>query len=251
LFRRLCYPNRLADLQKIFGRSKPELSYMFNAMINHVYYGHRHLVTSLNQWWLSPNNLLKYSTCIANKGGCLKKCFGFIDGTSFYCRLYQVFVIINGAVITNKFNFTLGTIHRTCRPGRHQKECYSGHKRVHCLKYQSVVIPNGLLANIHGPVSGRRHDSFMLYDSKILENLQTKLRQDNAPEDFYLYGDSGYPLKRLLITPFQGQNLSEQETDFNKNMSAMRVSVEWEFGRLFKEFAFLDLKKIKKYFYSP
>ena len=37
-----------------------------------------------------------------------------------------------------------------------------GHKRVHALKFQSVVAPNGLIANLFGPVKGHRHDSGML-----------------------------------------------------------------------------------------
>ena len=36
---------------------------------------------------------------------------------------------------------------------------YNGHKRVHAIKFQSVVAPNGLIANLFGPVEGRRHDS--------------------------------------------------------------------------------------------
>ncbi len=40
---------------------------------------------------------------------------------------------------------------------------YNGHKRVHSMKFQSVVIPNGLIANLAGPFEGKRHDSTMLY----------------------------------------------------------------------------------------
>jgi hypothetical protein len=31
------------------------------------------------------------------------------------------------------------------------KIVYNGHKRVHSIKFQSVVIPNGLIANLAGP----------------------------------------------------------------------------------------------------
>ena len=30
--------------------------------------------------------------------------------------------------------------------------CYNGHKRVEALKFQAVVAPNGLIANLYGPV---------------------------------------------------------------------------------------------------
>ena len=48
------------------------------------------------------------------------------------------------------------------RPQENQRVMYNGHKRIHSIKFQSVVIPNGLIANLHGPFEGKRHDSTML-----------------------------------------------------------------------------------------
>ena len=45
---------------------------------------------------------------------------------------------------------------------------YNGHKRVPALKFQAVVIPSGLAANLYGPVEGRRHDAGMLEESGLL-----------------------------------------------------------------------------------
>ena len=33
-----------------------------------------------------------------------------------------------------------------------QRVVYNDHKRVHALKFQAVTLPNGLIANIYGPV---------------------------------------------------------------------------------------------------
>ena len=41
----------------------------------------------------------------------------------------------------------------------HQRLMYNGHKRVHALKFQSVALPNGLIANLYGPVG---KDGFQL-----------------------------------------------------------------------------------------
>lgn len=141
----------------------------------------------------------------------------------------------------------LGTIHKTCRPSVFQQEAYSGHKRVHGLKYQSTVIPSGLIANLHGPEPGRRNDSFMLARSNLLQRLEEHL---NAP-DLYIYGDSGYPLKRHLITPYIGSNLTDEQREFNTTMSKLRICVEWEFGELFEQFAFLRYKFNQKIFLQP
>ena len=35
---------------------------------------------------------------------------------------------------------------------QNQRIVYNGHKRVHALKFQSIVTPNGLISNLHGPV---------------------------------------------------------------------------------------------------
>ena len=38
------------------------------------------------------------------------------------------------------------------RPGKDQRLVYNGHKRVHAFKFQSVSLPNGIIANLFGPV---------------------------------------------------------------------------------------------------
>ena len=43
---------------------------------------------------------------------------------------------------------------------------------MHAIKFQSVVAPNGLLANLYGPVEGRRHDSALLAMSGLLPQLE-------------------------------------------------------------------------------
>ena len=48
------------------------------------------------------------------------------------------------------------------RPGKDQRLVYNGHKRVHALKFQSVSLLNGIIANLFGPV-GR--SEFLLHTS--------------------------------------------------------------------------------------
>ena len=37
-------------------------------------------------------------------------------------------------------------------PGEHQRVVYRGHNRVYALKFQSIDLPNGFIANMYGPV---------------------------------------------------------------------------------------------------
>ena len=61
-----------------------------------------------------------------------------------------------------------GTVTQICRPGKMQRTVYNGHERVHAIKFQGIATPNGLVANLYGPVEGKRRDSGMLADSAIL-----------------------------------------------------------------------------------
>ena len=55
-----------------------------------------------------------------------------------------------------------GTVRPVWRPTNNQKTLFNGHKRIHAIKFQSVIAPNGLTANLHGPVEGKKHDSAAL-----------------------------------------------------------------------------------------
>ncbi|KAF2889512.1 hypothetical protein ILUMI_07648 [Ignelater luminosus] len=65
-------------------------------------------------------------------------------------------------------------------------------------------------------------------------------------DQYVLYGDPAYPLTDLLLCPYAGRNLTKQQQNFNRSMSTVRKSVEWEFGKVISELAFLDYKKNQK-----
>ena len=57
--------------------------------------------------------------------------------------------------------------------GHNQRIIYNGHKPIHTLKFQSFVAPDGLIANLFGPVEGCRHDgAIILAMSQIYPKLQ-------------------------------------------------------------------------------
>lgn len=215
LLRRLTYPNRLCELEKEFGRSKTELSLLFNVVLKDLYDRFHHKVTSLEQAnWL---DLQGYSRAIQARGSPVPNCWGFIDGTNM----------------------------NTCRPIYGQQSVYSGHKRQHCLKFQGIMTPCGIIAHMFGPIEGSRHDAFMLAESGILNTLSS-----SRFKDYCIYGDPAYPLRPQLLAPFSGE-LSEAENSFNKQMATIRQSVEWGFGKLKTNFAFLDFKKNLKILLQP
>ena len=106
-------------------------------------------------------------------------------------------------------------------------------------------MPNGLIANLYGPVEGARHDAGMLKDSGLLETLE---REAFSPRGdvLCLYGDPAYPLRPHLMAPYRIGEVPVFTADmeaFNSAMSSARASVEWLFGDISNSFKFLDFKK--------
>ncbi|KAL3215700.1 hypothetical protein MRX96_051322 [Rhipicephalus microplus] len=107
---------------------------------------------------------------------------------------------------------------------------------------ESLMCPNGLICQLDGPYLGRRHDAGILRDSQLYEKLEA-LALD---KEFVIYGDLAYPLRPLLMKPYGGAALTAAQQEFNSSMSAVRQSVEWGFGKVISEFAFVDFKKNQK-----
>ena len=137
LLRRLAYPCRLSDLVPRFGRSVPKLSLVLSQVTDFIYDQHSHQICDWNEALLRPDMLEAYEAAISAKGAALNNCFGFIDGT-------------------------VGAI---CRPEKHQRVVYNGHKRFHALKFQSVALPNGMIAHLYGPVGKVVYFELLIYYS--------------------------------------------------------------------------------------
>ena len=107
-----------------FGRSVSELSLIASEVVDFIYATHGYLLRTFNQPWLEPQCLEEFANAVHQHGAALTNCWGFVDGT----------------------------VRPISRPCKHQRVVYNGHKRVHALKFQSVIAPNGLIANLYGPV---------------------------------------------------------------------------------------------------
>ena len=68
--------------------------------------------------------------------------------------------------MSNCWGFVDGTVRPIARPGEYQRVLYNGYKRVHALKFQSVVAPNGMIANLHGPVGKTLQIHGLIVDPK-------------------------------------------------------------------------------------
>lgn len=147
----------------------------------------------------------------------------------------------------NCWGFIDGTARQICRPSVEQENYYSGHKRFHCLKYQSVLCPDGIIVSLKGAYPGRRHDAGIFRETGLYNELE-QVANFGPNEKFCLYGDQAYGLMDLLITPYQGRpaDLQLYQQQFNQSMKRLRVSVEWGFQKVVGQFAFIDFRKNQK-----
>uniref|UniRef100_A0A131Z5L6 DDE Tnp4 domain-containing protein n=1 Tax=Rhipicephalus appendiculatus TaxID=34631 RepID=A0A131Z5L6_RHIAP len=113
---------------------------------------------------------------------------------------------------------------------------------MHMVKYQSLMCPNGIVCQLDGHYQGSWHDARIFRESRVY----TKLERLTGNEDFVVYGDPAYPLRPLLMKPYGASHLSPAQQAFNCGISAVREAVEWGFGKVVAEFAFLDFKKNQK-----
>ena len=110
--KRFAYPCRYSDMVPRFPRPVPELCIITNHVMDLIYNQWSFLLSDFEgRNSLSPQILTKYAAAIYAKGPPLTNCWGFIDGT----------------------------VRPISRPGNNKRALYNGHKRVHAIKFQSVV----------------------------------------------------------------------------------------------------------------
>ncbi len=221
----LCYPGHLVDLQPYFGRSPEDCSVIVNNMLSDVHHRFAHLLSSVDQPWMNHE---AYCKAIVQKGSPVNNVFGFIDGT----------------------------LRQICRPGVRQKEMFSGHKRCHGLKFQHIMLPNGLVCHSYGPYPGSRHDASMYGVSQV--DMQLSKLKGSDGRQLAIYGDAACPLRLWLFAPFpeHAGGFDAEKAEFNNCMSPIRSAVEWGFAKLTTYFAFtnfysnlkLHLQAIGQYF---
>ena len=127
------------------------------------------------------------------------------------------------------FSFIDGTVRPTAKPEINQGVMYNGKDRVHALKYQVLVTPDGIMRHVTGPYCGSRHDQHMVNKSEVLDWV---LQHDRSRDGhvYVTYADAGYAVAPGLMRPFPDSAVNISHKAFNDVLTSVRVCVEWEFG---------------------
>ncbi|XDV25459.1 hypothetical protein PO909_029375 [Leuciscus waleckii] len=99
-------------------------------------------------------------------------------------------------------------------------------KHVLSINVQVVCEANMIFTNVVARWPGSTHDSFIVVHSSVGNRLEA-----GAVRDGWLLGDSGYPLRRWLLTPFPNPQSAEQMR-YNDAHTRARSVVERAIGLL-------------------
>ena len=94
------------------------------------------------------------------------------------------------------------------------------------LKFQTVILANGMDFHVYGPNSVRRNDLYMLRHSKLLHLMEELQRGD--PFFLKIFGDSAY-----FDCDFLG-------IGGGRGMASVRESVEWTYKDVKAQWKYLD-----------
>ena len=222
LLYRYSLPRRLCpDMEKIFGIRKSRLSAIIQSFSEALYEISIPYLTNPTIW---HHRMPYYSQLISNKTrGIANNIWGFIDGT----------------------------IRKTCRPIYHQRVVYTRFKKCHGLKFQSMLVPDGFIACLYGPVPAKTHDARLLRESQLVEQLQTVMPEDGTNQVFALYGDLAYAQNAYVLGGFRNVVPNSDEAAYNRLLSSVCITVEWGFAELVEQWKFLDFRSAMKIFQCP
>mmetsp|Transcript_18556 Transcript_18556/g.31219 ORF Transcript_18556/g.31219 Transcript_18556/m.31219 type:complete len:424 (+) Transcript_18556:55-1326(+) len=220
---RFVFPQRFCDMTSIYGRDWSALNRAFNWFCKYMRIHFSHLIYDNCEYWKPEFEY--FAECVR------KKVEEKSDGNiRFDPGSYCVFGFVDDTVI------------KTTRPGGGpceegpnaarfntliQMAFYSGYKKHHGIKYQTLELPNGLCMDAFGPCSFRQNDLEVLG----LSNLNNRLADlnDVGGKQYKTYCDGIFPVLSHMLSKHIGATTREQRYE-NGIMTKIRIGNEWAYG---------------------
>ncbi|CAG2185824.1 HARBI1 [Mytilus edulis] len=108
---------------------------------------------------------------------------------------------------------------------------YVNRKGYHSINVQAVCDADGKFTNINTSWPGNAHDAHIFRTSQVCTHME---RTPNW-ESGILLGDSGYPCRPFIMTPY-ARPANEDQTRFNRHHARTRCVIERTFGRWKRRF---------------
>ncbi|XP_022167246.1 putative nuclease HARBI1 [Myzus persicae] len=100
---------------------------------------------------------------------------------------------------------------------------YVNRKGYHSINVQLICDSKLKILNVNALFPGSTHDIHVWNNSSILQTLQELHRRNH--KDFFLLGDSGYPLRQWLLTPIANPT-TNAEIYYNQRQMSSRSIIE-------------------------
>ncbi|XP_045475273.1 putative nuclease HARBI1 [Harmonia axyridis] len=127
---------------------------------------------------------------------------------------------------------------------KEDEHVFVNRKNDHSMNVQLICDENMWIMNANPKFPGSSHDSYIWSQSDISGILERAHRENGG--NFFLLGDSGYPLRPWLLTPLRNP-LSEQEERFNNKFKRVRSIIERCNGLLKNRFRCLLKHRVLHY----
>ena len=115
-----------------------------------------------------------------------------------------------------------------------------------------MFFPDGYIACLFGPVPAKTHDARFLCEINLIQQLHNIIPEDNFNGPVYsLYGDLAYPQSAYLLDRFRNAIAGTDESNFNRLMSSVCITVEWGYCEFIEQWKYLDFCQPMRIFQSP
>ena len=128
----------------------------------------------------------------------------------------------------------LDSTHVLITPPKDDEVSFVNRHHTHSLNVLGVAGPDHQFLYVNANFGGRSHDSRVLRSSSLWARFED--RGDLPFDGAVLLGDSAYPLRSWLMTPFLGNPDDDAKKRFNRSHSRTRTIVEQAFGILKQRF---------------
>jgi hypothetical protein len=200
--RRLAYPARWEDLTQTFGRSCGTLCEIFCDVGERLWRRWRRRILNFDWEYLRPR-FLEFSEAMQWRGCPVNNAFCSID---------------------TKF-------HPIARPTKYQGTFYTGYKKLHGLKSETALSPDGLTARWRSHC-GAEADCNIFLICGTRRELREHAR--GSGRHFVALADQGYTSGDGLVTPIRKPR-NQREEEWNVAISSARKSIELSYSVAFSQ----------------
>lgn len=162
------------DAEEAFHRDERTIGKLVTGLEDFLYTHFSHSINNFHPVLITRDTLSEYASAIEEKDCPVHNVWGFIDGAFFVRFAAGVCVLSYYYIGYESFVRCAGCRWQICRPGGLailQRPFYSGYISGHCVAYQVISGPDGMIWHLFGPIPGSMNDLGVLALSNVLETM--------------------------------------------------------------------------------